>query len=219
MERAHDDADPRPDRRLYDMTPRFAANDVRNCGAVHAVIPSEFRKHPAPICVARSNIAHVVASQLRNRHALATHKSLRPYARAVASARRLSPLLVTVAHVVKRRAKEQVIWTNTCFHIAMMTDEQSVRDWPVVQFIRVAMRNSILVVCPKASVPAFELRPAPQPAGIRLLHPGPESFYRIGCILAGHLLSFQVGAMPPAAATARWPLCTPIIADCRLGGD
>ena len=92
----------------------------------------------------------------------------------------IAPLRYCVQNVVTVRSKEQVVWIDALSVVAMVTDEQTFWDWPVMEFPRDAMREgwpsergaTNVAVAIRADV----CRPLPTRIVIGSLHFRPESF-------------------------------------------
>jgi hypothetical protein len=86
----------------------------------------------------------------------------------------LSAFVAHVTVVIRRRAKEQMVWSNAIPSVALMANHEAERDGSDMDFVRKAMHSELLVSQPKIPVTLVAFCSGPQPAGISLSHSRPE---------------------------------------------
>jgi len=109
-----------------------------------------------------------------------------------------APFLYHVGHVVSMTSKKEMRWVDAGWIVAIVTDEQSIRNRTVVQLPRNARSQEVLSAHGNMPVSIAVPPSSPEPTTFRLLHSGPKPIYeRFTLVYAGALrgtASFRVGA-------------------------
>lgn len=201
-----------------DVLPRQAMDDLGDGCVVHAVLTSERPHGDRPLRIGMANGSHVIRAEFGRVDRFASSRSLR--LRVTTIERTVNEQISTtlmrrtsfgahVPHVVGLCTQKQVIRPNASRRVTPMKNLHVIRD----RAMRDSEGNAVGEMWPlapdRSELPIsgleFDPHPKPAPVAAREIDQSPETLS--GVIIETHLLSFQVGATPPAVPAARWPLC------------
>lgn len=147
--------------RLLDMFPKSSMPYRGDGTGVNAIVLSKFFGFTAS-ARSGSNSKYIVFSKLGTANCLPLG---------------LSVLVIAILRIVGTRAQKQVVRTNTGRNVAMMTDRKIIRDRPIRQFIRIAMRSycAAFVSLSEKPMPKASFAACPNPAISSFINLCPES--------------------------------------------